>query len=80
MVLVQIERSSVPVYYVVSLLEMAAFGGASAEDLKLVIDSVFQVGNVDFQTTEGNLTLIDYETKLVCTTVDGTNLGVSLGH
>lgn len=36
LVLVGIERSGVPVSYVVSLLEMAAFGGASAEFLKLL--------------------------------------------
>ena len=36
LVLVGIERSGVPVSYVVPLLEMAAFGGASAEFLKLL--------------------------------------------
>ena len=73
MVLVRIERSGFSAYYIVSLLEMLTFGGASTESLKLVIDSFFQVDNVDFQVTAGNVTLIDYETKLFCATADGTN-------
>ena len=36
LVLVGVERSGVPVSYVVSLLAMAAFGGALAEFLKLL--------------------------------------------
>ena len=67
-VLARIEQSRFSAYYVVSLLEMVAFRDASAKSLKLTIDSFFQVDHVDFQTTAGNILLIDYETKLVCAT------------
>lgn len=67
MVLVRIERSGVSVYDVVPLLEMAAFGCAPTESLKLVLNNVFQVDQVDLQITAGNVLLNDYE-KLVCAT------------
>ena len=48
LVLVQIEPSCIPAYYVVSLLKIAAFRDALAESRKLTLDRVFQVDNVDF--------------------------------
>lgn len=75
MVLVRIERSGVSVYYVVPLLEMAAFGCAPAESLKLVLNNVFQVDQVDLQITAGNVLLIDYE-ELVCATSDGASFNL----
>ena len=75
MVLVRIEQLGVPVYYVVPLLEMAAFGCPPAESLKLVLNSVFKVDQVDLQITAGNVLLIDYE-KLVCATLDGANFNL----
>ena len=48
LVLVQIEPSCFPAYYVVSLLKISAFRDALAESRKLTLDRVFQVDNVDF--------------------------------
>lgn len=44
LVLVRTEKEGLPVYYVVSLLEMADFGGCDAESLKAGLDSVFENG------------------------------------
>ena len=42
LVLVRTTKAGLPIYFVVSLLEMAQFGGTDAESLKNVVDSVFE--------------------------------------
>ena len=42
LVLVRTTKADLPVYFVVSLLEMAQFGGTDAESLKNAVDSVFE--------------------------------------
>lgn len=66
LVLLRIEKEVVPVYLVASLLEMADFGGTDSHYLKNVLDSVFN--------DTGNVTLADYETKLVSATSDEANV------
>ena len=70
MVLVRVERNGIPVYFVVSLLEMSEWGGTNAEALKRAIDSIFG--------PQGNIPLTDYLTKLVSCTADGAS--VNMGH
>lgn len=66
LVLLRIEKEVVPVYLVASLLEMADFGGTDSHYLKNVLYSVFN--------DTGNVTLADYETKLVSATSDEANV------
>ena len=70
LVLVRTEKQGIPVYYVVSLLEMAEFGGTDAQSLKTALDSVF--------TNEGNVPLNDYNKKLVSATADGANVNMGI--
>ena len=77
LVLVRIERSGIPIYFVVSLLDMASFGGSDADSLKLALDSVFCIGNEDGMAA-GNVPLIDYTTKLVSATADGANVNMGI--
>ena len=42
LVLVRTTKAGLPVYFVVSLLEMTQFGGTDAESLKNAVDSVFK--------------------------------------
>ncbi|XP_057313455.1 uncharacterized protein LOC130654829 [Hydractinia symbiolongicarpus] len=71
LVLVRTEKEGLPVYYMVSLLEMADFGGCDAESLKAGLDSVFENGNVP---------LDDYQTKLVSATADRANVNMGINH
>ena len=65
LVLVRVEKFGISVYFVVSLLDMATFGGTNA--LKKVW-AVFETGNIPID---------NYQTKLVSATADGAN--VTLG-
>ena len=49
---------------------MADFGGTDAHSLKNALDSVFN--------DTGNVSLADYETKLVSTTSDGANVNLGV--
>ena len=69
LVLVQIEKNSIPVYFVVALLEMEEFSGADVVSLKKSLDSVFESGNV---------LLLDYQTKLMSATSDNTNVNLGI--
>ena len=62
------ERNGIPVYFVVSLLEMSEWGGPNAEALKSAIDSIFG--------PTGNIPLTDYRTKLVSCTADVANVNM----
>ena len=70
LVLVRTTKAGLPIYFVVSLLEMAQFGGTDAESLKNVVDSVFE--------KKGNrptlILLDDYFTKTVSATASGANV------
>ena len=68
LVLLKIEKESVSVYLVASLLEMADSGGTDAHSLKNVLDSAFN--------DTGNVLLADYEIKLISATSDGTNVNL----
>ena len=46
LVLVRVERFGIPVYFIVSLLNMATFGGANADPFKKGLDFVFETGSV----------------------------------
>ena len=46
LVLVRVERFGIPVYFIVSLLNMATFGGTNADTFKKGLDFVFETGNV----------------------------------
>ena len=77
LVLVRIERNGIPVYFVVSLLEIADLGGANANSIKAPIDSVFVCGNEDDEhSVKGPIPLSDYNTKVVSPTADGANVDV----
>ena len=68
MVLVRVERNGIPVYFVVSLLEMSEWGGTNADALKRAIDSIFR--------PKGNIPLTAYLMKLVSCTADGANVNM----
>ena len=78
LVLVRVEKLGIPVYFVISLLEMASFRGTDAASLKLALDSVFQVENHELNCKSGNLPLDDYQTKLVSATADGANVNMGI--
>ena len=78
LVLVRVEKLGIPVYFVISLLEMASFGGTDAASLKLALDSVFQVENQELNCKSGNWPLDDYQTKLVSATADGANVNMGI--
>lgn len=85
LILVRTERNGIPVYFVVSLLEMANLGGSTADSIKKAIDSVFSNGSEDDDENDaqdkGPMPLIDYNTKVVSATADGAsvNFGVYSG-
>lgn len=72
LVLVRTMKAGLPVYFVVSLLEMSSFGGCDADSLKKAIDSVFQ--KVDTHPTA--IPMDDYRTKMVSATADGANVNL----
>ena len=72
LVLVRTTKAGIPVYFVVSLLEMASFGGGNAESLKKAIDSVFSEDGIHPTPCK----LDDYRTKLVSSTADGANVNM----
>ena len=72
LVLVRTTKAGLPVYFVVSLLEMAEFGGGNADSLKTAIDSVFEKQG-DHSTP---IPLADYHTKMVSATADGANVNL----
>ena len=79
LVLVRTERNGIPVYFVVSLLEIADLGGANANSIKAPIDSVFVCGNEDDENSvRGPIPLSDYNTKVVSATADGANVNVGV--
>ena len=80
LILVRIERNGIPVHFVVSLLEVATFGGANANSIKAAIDSVSTYGN-EGDENSGRIPLIDYNTKIFSATDDGAsvNFGVYSG-
>ena len=57
LVLIRTLRNGIPMYFVVSLLEMSAFGGANADYIKSAIDSIFCQGDDD--TAQGPIPLQD---------------------
>ena len=72
LVLVRTTKAGLPIYFVVSLLEMAEFGGTDAESLKNAVDSVFEKkGNHPTLTT-----LHDYLTKMISTKANGANISM----
>lgn len=80
LILVRTERNGLPVYFVVSLLEMASLGGTDANSIKAAIDGVFHSAEDD-DSCNGRIPLTDYRTKVVSVTSDGAsvNLGVYNG-
>lgn len=82
LVLVRTERNGIPVYFVVSLLEMGDLGGTNANSIKAAIDGIFQqAGDDDDHAVNGMIPLSDYRTKIVSATADGAsvNMGVYSG-
>ena len=69
-------RNGIPVYYVVTLLDMSDLGGTNADSIKAAIDNIFCEG--DGVKVQGPLHLLDYQTKLVCATADGANVNVGV--
>ena len=78
LVLVRIERSGVPTYLVVALLEMKSFGGTGADSLKTALDSLFGEADEENNQTAGNIPLPDCMTKLVSATADGANVNLGI--
>ena len=67
LVLARTEQDSIPVYFVISILEMADFGGCDADSLKQAIDSVF--------SESGRIPLKD-QCQLISATSDGANVNM----
>ena len=79
LVLVRTERNGIPVYFVVSLLEMADLGGTNADSIKAAIDGIFQkAGEDDEHAVNGPVPLSDYRTKVVSATADGANVNMGV--
>eukprot|EP00112_Aurelia_sp_Birch-Aquarium-sp1_P000486 Seg10468.1 transcript_id=Seg10468.1/GoldUCD/mRNA.D3Y31 product="Zinc finger protein 862" protein_id=Seg10468.1/GoldUCD/D3Y31 len=79
LVLVRAERNGIPVYFVVSLLEMADLGGTNANSIKAAIDGIFKkTGENDEHTVNGPVPLSDYRTKVVSATADGANVNMGV--
>ena len=76
LVFVRTARNGIPVYFVVSLLEISDLGGANADSIK-AIDSIFCEGDGD-KVQDGPVPLADYRTKVVCATADGANVNVGV--
>ena len=76
LVLVRTARNGIPVYFVVSLLEMSDLGGANADSIKAAIDGIFCEG--DGKVQGDPVPLGDYKTKVVCATADGANVNVGV--
>ena len=70
LVLVRTTKAGLPVYFVVSLLEMTQFGGTDAESLKNVVVSLFE--------KRGNhlIPLDDYLTKMVSARANSANVNM----
>ena len=69
LVLVRVQKNGIPIHFVVALLKMTVFGGTDAVSLKKGFDSAFESGNV---------TLLDYQTKLTSATSDGANVNLGI--
>ena len=69
LVLVWVEKNGIPLYFVLTLLEIAELGDTDVVSLKKDLDSVFEGENV---------LLLDYQAKLTSATSDGAhvNLGI----
>ena len=70
MVLVRVKCIGMPVYFVVSLLEMSQWGGTNAKALKRAIDRIFG--------PKGNILLTDYLTKLVSYSTECANVNTRI--
>ena len=73
LVLVRTVREGIPIYVVVSLLEMWERGGTDADSIKEAIDSVFddEDGNIPMDGQK-------YHDKLVSATADGANVNIGI--
>ena len=69
LVVVRVERFGILVYFVVSLLDKATFGGTNVDTLKKGLDSVFET--LCFAPID------NYQAKLVSATADGANKNFS---
>ena len=69
LILVRVERFGIPVYFIVWLLDMAAFGGTNVDVLRKGLDSVFETGNIPVE---------DYQTNLVSATADEANMNLGI--
>ena len=69
LVVIRIERGSIPVYITLSLLEMSDFGGTDAASLKKGIDQIF-----DKQKSFLRYDSKKYEKSLVSATADGASV------
>ena len=78
LVLVRVERNGVPIYFVVSLLEMACLGGGNSDSIKAAIDSIFQQGSEENGNQNGPIPLADYREKVVSATADGANVNMGI--
>ena len=78
LVLVRVERNGVPIYFVVSLLEMASLGGGNSHSIKATIDSIFQQGSGDNGNQNGAIPLGGYREKVVSATADGANVNLGV--
>ena len=69
LILVRVERFGIPVYFIVWLLDTAAFGGTNVDVIRKGLDSVFEIGNIPIE---------DYQTNLVSATADEANMNLGI--
>ena len=78
LVLVRVERNGVPIYFFVSLLEMARLGGSNSDSINTAIDNIFQQGNKNNGNQNGQILLANNREKVVIATADGANVNMGI--
>ena len=80
LVLVRVERGGLPIYLVVSLLQMASRGGTDADSIKLALDSIFSEDNSHANDPPGPVAMPQeqYLKKLVSATADGASVNMGI--